>query len=411
MGQRNNILAGILVVLAILAIVAAIIMLGGGLEYFGKRPYRVRFALAEGVSGLKSGAAVQVGGVDVGTVKNVNLIRNADQVGGVMVTISIDRTIKIRKGAHPTLVLPLLGSQGTINFPDLGDGQPIASNTVLDGEIAAPGFLKQAGYGDEQRAQVQNMIKKFSDASDKADDAVGNVRSIVADVKEKWPTWSDRADSITKNVKETTAKGPEIADKVDARLDQFKEISDTVQGYLNDNREDVRAGIEHFRSISEKGDSFMDRLQGQLADSAQDMLNNGRDALAKAQGAIDKFTKLFDEQQPNIRRTLANLRLGSDQLRDTLVEVRRAPWRLVYRPDLRELNYELLYDSARSYAGAVSDLRAATESLESLVVSDQDQQILREGDLQQLLTQLKDATANFSKAEQAFMEQLLKGAK
>jgi hypothetical protein len=125
---------------------------------------------------------------------------------------------------------------------------------------------------------------------------------------------------------------------------------------------------------------------------------------------VNKIKTLFDEQQPNIRRTLANLRLSSDQLRDTLTEVRRAPWRLVYRPDLRELNYELLYDSARSYAGAVSDLRATTESIESLLASGQNGPTIQDGTLEQLLTQLKDAHENYTQAEQAFMEQLLKGA-
>ena len=408
-GQRNNILAGLLVIAAIIAVVVAIIMLGGGLEYFGKKNYLVRFTLDEGVSGLKSGAAVQVGGVQVGTVKDVHLIREANKVGGVMVTISIDRNLQLRKGAEPLLVLPLLGSQGTINFPVLGDGALIASTEIIQGEIAAPSFLKQAGYGDEQRAQVQNMIKRFSEIGDKGAVAVEDVKSMAADAKQKWPTWSDRIDSISKNADETVAKGPAIADNVQGRLDQIKQVGETVQGVLDENRENIKDGIANFKSIGAKGDQFMDRLQGQLADSAQAMLDNGSTALADAREAVKKLMNLFDEQKPNIQRTLANLRLGSDQLRDTLVEVRRAPWRLVYRPDMRELNYELLYDSARSYAGAVSDLRATTESIESLLASESSDPALRDATLEQLLIQLKGAHENFNEAEQAFMEQLLKG--
>lgn len=402
MAQRNNVLAGLLVLAAIIAIVAAVIMLGGGLEYLGKRSYMVRFELDEGVSGLKEGAAVQVGGVDVGTVKDVELIRAADQIGGIMVTISIDRSIRLRQGAHPLLVLPLLGSQGIINFPEMGTGAPLASNDVLDGQIAAPTFLKQAGYADAQREQFQNILRRFSEIGDSS-------VAVLSDVREKWPAWSERVDSISRNVDATVARGPEIAEDLEARLEQLRELARTVQEVLDENRQDVRAGVERFASIAEKTDTFMDRLGGELADTAQAMLENGRDALTKAEHGVDRITTLFQEQRPNMRRTLANLRLASDQLRDTLAEVRRAPWRLIYRPNLRELNYELLYDAARSYAGAVSDLRATTESIESLVASGGDEQALREGTLDQLLEQLRHANENFRRAEEAFMEQLLQG--
>ena len=48
-----------------------------------------------------------------------------------------------------------------------------------------------------------------------------------------------------------------------------------------------------------------------------------------------------------------------------LDEIRAQPWRLLKQPDKDDLMREPIYAAARSYADAVSDLRAASEALEA----------------------------------------------
>jgi len=70
---------------------------------------------------------------------------------------------------------------------------------------------------------------------------------------------------------------------------------------------------------------------------------------------------LLKEETPGIRHTLANLRLMSDQLKLTAVEVRSQPWRLLHSPTTKEMSSQVLYDARAAYAEAASDLRAASE--------------------------------------------------
>lgn len=369
-GSRNTMLAGALVIASVLLAVIGIIVLAGLGDMIGKRGYQVRFAINDGVMGLEAGSRVLVGGRPVGAVEELKF--ELDENGfarGVLVTIRITRLITLRQGAAALLISPLLGGSGTINFRSVGEGDPLSSSDVIVGRIAPPSLLADAGYGPEQAGQVQSILRRADDLMGKLDQTVTEVRTIAADLSAKWPAWSDRFDAITKDVQATTAKGPALAESANARVEEIRTVLETARGYLDENRQSVKDTVSSFRAIGADGEAFMKRLNTELVDLARSLLEEGNRTLTDAQAAIARVDGLVAEQAPPIRRSMANFRLASDQLTATMLEVRRSPWRLLYRPDKRELEYELLYDAARSYAGAVSDLRSASETIQSLALA------------------------------------------
>ncbi len=407
-GQRNNFLAGLLVVFTILGVVAAVVMIGSGLDYVGKDTYRVRFSLGEGVSGLKRGAGVRVGGVPAGNVKSVRFQRNAaGSINGVIVEISIDSDIVLRENAVAELESPLLGTVGTINFPTLGAGAPLGPDDVLEGNIAPPSIFAQAGYGDEQKGQVRNILQrfseigdKFSDAGDKAIGVLDDTKIVTGDFETKWPEWRGRVDSVTENLDRTVERGPEIAASVEERIETIRQI-------LEENRQPAKEGIASFQSGTEQFDQMMTTIREEYLAIAEEILDNANAAVADVGRSVSDVRGLIDEELPGVRRTLANLRLGSDQLRDTLVEVRRSPWRLIYRPDLRQLDYELLYSTARHYASSVEELRAATEALRGVVRAADQTRTVDQETVQRLLAGLEDAFTDFRAAQDELMRELM----
>lgn len=419
-GARNNVLAGLLVLTAVVATVVVVVLLGGAMEHFGKRRYRVEFSLADGVAGLERGSKVRVGGLNVGAVDSVeHQYSPAGDIERAIVTIGIDRAIRLRRDAVAYLQLPLLGSSGILNFPSLGSGEPLPEGELIQGRMAAPSLLASAGYGEEQSQQLKNIMAKASSLADRWDkmsaeletSVIPDVKTVVSDVRANWTKengWSSRVDSITKNVDAMAAKGPKIADDLQARLDQVKELLASAQGYLDENRENVKQTLANARSVSEKADRFMDRLNGELADAAKGFLDQGREAFARGEEALAKLEAFISEEKPGLRATLANLRLASDQLRDTLLEVRRSPWRLLYRPDKRELEYELLYDSARAYAGAVTELRAATDALNAVTGLPEPERAGRRESVDRLVGEMEAALQRVGDAEAAFIKELTK---
>lgn len=352
-------------VLSFIGAVVVIVLLGGFQEQVGKRVHIVRFSVSDGVTGLERGSRVLVGGRPVGVVKGLEfVINNAGETEAIDVTVGVEKRIALRQGAVALLISPLLGGSGTINFASTGTGAELGPDDIIIGRIAPPTMLAQAGYGDEQRQQVQTIIRNVEAASEKMNSFMDDARHVSADVRTKWPEWSARLDSITKNTDEMMSRGPGIAQSLEDRLERLKEVAALAKEYLEENRQNVREGIASFRNIGAEGEKFMARLNGELSDKAAEILDKGRETLRSAEEAVASAKGILDEHTPGVRRMMANFRLSSDQLLATMGEVRRSPWRLLYRPDKREMDFELLYDSARTYATAVSDLRSAAETLQ-----------------------------------------------
>ena len=83
----------------------------------------------------------------------------------------------------------------------------------------------------------------------------------------------------------------------------------------------------------------------------------------------------------------------------------------MYRPDKRDYEFELLYDSARAYAQSVSELSSAAEALRGL--SDGSGGGLKAGDtnVDALLKDLNSSMRKFQEAEAEFMRKVKEKAK
>jgi hypothetical protein len=144
-----------------------------------------------------------------------------------------------------------------------------------------------------------------------------------------------------------------------------------------------------------------------------------QDLLARGQRGVDEFAALAEranslmaESAPQLRTIVANARLASDQLKLTSAEVRAAPWKLLSKPTGRkELENEALYDAARQYALAVSDLRAASASLESVTAAQaaadgQPTTPMQREQVDRLLSEVQAAFERYERAERAFLSRL-----
>ncbi len=416
--KRNNTLAGLLVLFSVSAFVVIVVILGGGLEAFGKRDYTVRFPIETGAEGIEIGSRVTVGGVNVGMVKGRKFAMSGDNIEGIDVTIAIDKEIPLREGTVAFLQLPILGGTGSINFSKLGDGPQLAESDLIEGRIAPPGILTSTGFGEEQAEALRRIIATAQETTERVNDitrrfsegVVPDVETIVGSTRDRYPDWLDRIDAITTNADQTLARGPAIAEELEARVAEFRQFVQDVRPIIDENRERINSALTNFdaasantRDITEQAKLFMDRVNGEMSDKAVAILESGREGLDEAREAIATADSILDEQRPQIRASLGNFRLASDQLRDTLIEVRRSPWRLLYRPDTRELEYELLYDAARAYAGAVTNLRGAAESLEAVSASQSPDQ----DEVATLLSEVEQAFTRYRQAEEFFLQQLI----
>jgi ABC-type transporter Mla subunit MlaD len=413
--SRNNLIAGFFVLAAmILAVAMSVAVSGVQKRLVPTHPYTIRFSLLEGAPGLKNGSTVTLGGQQVGRVVGLEFTPAA-KPDSVDVHVLINSSIALYTDAWAFLERPLLGSMSAINVSRVGgDPDPktgavaprLAPGSVLRGVIAPPSFLAQAGYGPEQAQQFKAMVSQASKVVDRVDrlsekfenqdyqkvsTAIDDVGSVTSQIRERVPEWTRRADSLM-------------------------EKADDAAGQLKQTVTDADETIKNARAAIDANRPTLDRIVANIDDAVKtinqesipifnDALKTAREGAASFSEGGHRFNALVQEQTPNLRDTLANLRLASDQIKLTMIEVRRNPWRLLYTPKTKELESELFYDAARTYADAVSDLRAASEALEVTSREGSPNAVDRET-IQHITQRLDDAFKRYQTAEQELLRQM-----
>jgi ABC-type transporter Mla subunit MlaD len=381
--------------------------------------YTVRFSISEGATGLKQGSVVRVGGQDVGVVRSVAYATDGNATPEfVDVVISIRRELPLYKDAVVQLELPLLGSVSLINIPSVGTFAmgKLEEGGMIDGNIAPPAFLSQAGYGDKQRAELQRIFDRSAKIADNVESVtaqlsgkidqtltsvetlVTDVRTTTTDLRARVDTWSPKIDSVLTSAQTFTGNLETSRKNADELLQTARQGVTDVRELLAANRPSVDASVKNIEQLTQK-------LNAQLLSDIQAVLADARKGLETFEQTGQRATALLAENQPEIRMIMANARLASDQLKLTMTEIRRNPWRVLYQPGKKELEQELLYDAARTYADAVSDLRAASASIEAAATSNNPAL-----DTSRIKDELQSALDRYRQAESQFLSKLLDDA-
>lgn len=425
-GTSNNVKAGVFVILAIVVTFAFVLTLAGAFDRLLVRrsPYTVFFPLHLGAAGIEPDSDVLIGGRPVGYVTKVELLTEPEdqREAGVYIAIDVQSDITFYGDPRAFIERPLLGSGASINFPSIGDRAAGAlskdGSATLYGDVAPPSFLAQAGYGDDQKAQVQRILSNMDDLTERARDMtvafqdgfVTDANELVADARQRSGKWFDDADAITEKGREFADSLPGLSDAVRARVEEVHKLIADARAVINDNRGRIDSIIANSDETMAEARDLLASLNDETRLKLNDMLDAGSATLADARDAVQRVDGLVKEQTPNIRKGLANARMGTDQLRMALAEVRRSPWRLLYRPDMREVEFEILYDAARTYAAATSDLRDATESLEQVAPALSMSESVQREQMEQLIERFNQSVETYRDAEEAFLNLVIENS-
>lgn len=412
--SRNNLLAGLFVIAAlVLAIFVAVLVSGVQKLLIPTNTYTIRMSLADGAAGLKKGSVVTVGGQEVGRVTAIAYERATPDAmpTGVLVTAAIYRSITLDSNSAAFLERPLLGSMGSINIikgpKSTGPASALQPGAMLNGTIAPPAFLAQAGFGPEQADQVRNMFTRANDVVTRIDTLTKQFESDVEPTVRAVRQASEDAAAFTKQFRE---RAPDWAKSIDTFLAQANLAADdtraavaAIRRTVDDNRPAIDAAMKNVEAIAAD-------VRSQSVPALNDLLAAGKNRFEELRSPLTDIANLLKEQEPNIRRTLTNFRLASDQAKLTLIEIRRSPWRLLYQPGNKELDSELFYGAATAYAEAVSDLRATAEALESVAaIAPNATSPLPASERQSLLdlkSRLNDAFNRYDAAERALLQKM-----
>lgn len=385
--RRNNIIAGAFVVGSVLVGVWGSFQLTKEGPDGPTKDVVFRFSLAQGAPGIKKGSPVLLGGQDVGSVVNVGFLGDSGATPrGVDVLAKVREDVPLYQDATVFLERPLLGSLSSIGITAVGTSPAdrAASPTpppaptvpppsklapdamVLLGGIAPPAALQQAGFGPEQAKKIEQIINDVSGAASrvssfveknepKIDALVSSAQDTITGVQKSVPDWSKRVDSVLA--------------RADKASEGFEPAVEDVRGVIRRVDNLVERNEPRVDSILTGADRVVARFDSETMAKFESAIAQAETVFKKLDASAVRINDFLAADIPGMRNTLANLRLASDQIKLTTIDLREQPWRILYEPSTKELENQAFYDAARTYATAVSDLRAASEALQSTLAA------------------------------------------
>ncbi|MHC4626892.1 MAG: hypothetical protein ACYTDV_07915, partial [Planctomycetota bacterium] len=107
-----------------------------------------------------------------------------------------------------------------------------------------------------------------------------------------------------------------------------------------------------------------------------------------------------------IDRIIGNVAAVSSNLKLTSQEVRRAPWKLLYKPKEKEFRIQALVDSAGAFAAGAERLDNTALRLHKLMSATGDEPQIDKDRIESIFAELEASFEQFQKAEQKFWEEL-----
>ena len=435
--NRNNVVAGLFVILSIVLAVAIAFILSDVQDKFAKRTeYIVRFPTDIGVTGLQPGADVTFGGLSVGRVRAINAHVEPDPETGIDVVrfhdviIAVSSDLVIYEDAFGDLVPPLLGGVSRINIPSPGtgsyEGGPSDSDSLLgEGEALrgrfAPSILAQLGFTTEEADAIKETIHKVREISEHVNEVSQSVKRMTLDLEPDFGEgvddgrttmanirqfserfnaedgWAPRVDSILGNANDASAKIEPFIDDTHATISEARSM-------LEENREKVASIIDNVNTTTE-------RVKNETMEQINELLDKGTLALGSYKDVADNANSLVLSNSPKIASTLDSARDIGVQGKLFVEEIRAQPWRLLKKPSEEDLLREPIYEAARTYAGAVSDLRIASEALDAAVLrAAQNPGADTVVEIKQIAGVVDEAYERYSEAERRLLERLRTGS-
>ena len=421
---RNRIIAGGFLLAAMAAAVAVLVFLGGWKSWFQETAaQRVHFQAAPNV---KKGSPVLLAGYPIGRVIDCYPKEDDRPIASrgaashvVEIVISVPARYALRKtGARVTISQTLVGQSAAINIENVGTGDVVSDSEHVMGRETSPfdDAARELGIGDTERSSIATIIAKVKNIVEALDkdlpEVIKDVKAAGKDLaegtqkaKETIAEMKQVLGENRENVKAAIANARSATEKVDKGAGEVvanvKIASEDVAAIVKENREDIRQTAQHLHSVTEKADKDVGDIVANVKQASADI----KAAVADFKVIAGDAKALMATNKGSLAVTLQNFRETSEHLLALSKEVRRAPWRLFATPDKKDVESLNLYDSARAFASAATDLETCADTIQVMLDAKQKGVDVDPEFLKGMLKRLQETFDKYQEAEKALLKE------
>lgn len=322
--MRERTLVGLFVLIAGGLLVAAMVVISGGLGG-ATVSHRAYFKFAGGV---QAGAPVRYGGMMVGKVNRVRVDPGNSTRIEIGMTVNRDAPLKTDSVAKISTLGPL-----TDNYIEISTGSEHAALAEPGSALLSAEAFGLPQLGDAAQAimpDVQMAVKKLNQNLDglqvtlsRANDLLndrnrakiaGTLNGIEGMVTEVRPKANESLDNLNGMLRDTRPK-------VSATMSNVQELTNRLGPIL-----------ESLNTTTTRANDTLGHVDATLMENRADIraaVTGLRDTLAKSTGLLTELNQTLDQNSGNIDELLDNLRMTTENLRTLTETLMHSPASLI----------------------------------------------------------------------------------
>lgn len=436
--KTNEIAVGITVLVVLGLGFWVVVMLSDlSMVYEPRQVITVRQPYEVGLRGLISGSPVYLGGVKIGQVVKTGIEvedRAAAKEDGqkiyVYFSLKIPEKYAIREDCVLVPESNVLGGQTVLNIEDVGsEGQVIQDGetvTVTFKEGFAETIMRQ--FDPENPTSLVSVLKMELDRNEKG--------SLMASLVSAANSFSEVARKIDEQVTQSEEKET-LMTKIHLLLDQLgsaarqldrqfdREDEEAVLAKLHTALDSLNTSLDHFQDMMQTNKPEVNQLVKSLKNVATTLeedlpqitgdmkstLTKLDDSIESAREGLTHFKELTTQaresvavNRPRIDQMIKNITEVSVNLKLASREIRRAPWKLLYKPDEAEAQVQALLDTARDFSEGAESLYNVTLTLKTVLEEAGEESIIDKQELEKIIEDLEAQFEKYPEIQRKLLE-------
>ncbi len=439
MGKKNSneIIVGMTVV-GVLALAVYIIVLLADFSRLTTDYQKITFKLPyeAGLQGLSVGSPVNLGGYKIGEVVDTEISvpekTEPDRIY-VLFSIEVPKHYHLHKNCVLVPEVNLLGSKAELNIDNLGDSVEMLNDgdieeivfgnnafSALKNEIDLnnPDSILSSIKTELNRENEESLLGALSSTARK-------LKTIATNVEKELSVEGDKGETILKEFKAAVTNINEITETLHGEMDKSNSLAmisrmssamgkfdDSMDGFkeiVTGNKDDIHETISSLKNTAKQLEKDMPELTKKIDiifDKASSGLDTAKEALIAFKSTGESANSLVEVNKDKIDKMIDNITEVSSNLKLVSEEVRRAPWRLLYKPEKKEMEIQATVDTAAAFAAGAERLDNAANSLKKAVGQLGDGVAVGGEKVKQIIAELENSFDEFHKAEEKLWEEM-----
>jgi phospholipid/cholesterol/gamma-HCH transport system substrate-binding protein len=372
--SAREIWVGLVVIVALSGLLTLVGMASDGPGFLASR--RFIDVVFRDAQGIRIGSPVRVAGLDTGHVVEVDFVEVEGTLRArVRLSLPANLVKKFRQDVKVTIT-PALTGMSHVNIASTGRmGVALVSGQLIQGVETSffDPIIEQVGLGPVERNHLSHTIAEVRQTVDsigpRLRQSLGSLQETASNLKELSDAIRPTVESTASNIEELTRRINTSTPKFDSLLARVEALAGQTQGYLTDNRENVRLSVSSVRDLTASMNDIVASDRGKV-EKFLEGLEMSRARADRVLYQTDQITgqvgSMLARSGAEMERSVTNVRDATDWANKLVHKLFTNPFVLspLYKPSHEDLRVQSVYDTALVFTKGAQELRDAVKTLE-----------------------------------------------